>query len=340
MPATSTRTTLARQWELLKLLPARPPGATAGELQRTLEEAGHAGSKRTIERDLIELSRLFPLQCNNKGTPFGWYWNPGTTADLPGLSITDALTMRLVEGSIRPLVPANLLSVLEPKFRQAQQKLQALSATNVSARWSQKVASVQPALALVPPRVDPAVLETVQTALMNETQIACIYYAAHRDQTRQLILSPLALVQRGQVTYLIAVAEPFNDVRQFVLHRFQSVHALTDSPAIRPADFSLEGYIDSGAMQFGSGTPVCLEAWVSDGLARLISETPIAQDMSLTPMEDGAMMRATVIDSWELRWWILSHAGSIRVDKPKDLKHAIKERLQLALTLHSEDTFA
>lgn len=336
MPASSTRSTVARHWELLKLLPVRSPGATASELQRRLEQAGHVSSKRTVERDLVELSRIFPLQCNSKGTPFGWYWTPGSAAELPGLSISDALTMRLVEGSIRPLVPPNLLAALEPRFAQARNKLEALCADNASARWAEKVASVPPALALIPPQVDSDVLETVQTALLNDTQLECRYYAAHKDQTHDLTLSPLALVQRAQVTYLIAVAEPFDDIRQFVLHRFEAARA-TARPSNRPADFHLQRYIDGGAMQFGKALPITLEAWLSEGLARLVRETPISSDMTLTATEDGALMQATVLDTWELHWWILSHAGSIRIDQPSTLRESIGQLLKKGLALHFGD---
>ena len=72
--AATTRSTLARQWELLKLLPSRAPGASASELQGRLQASGFSASKRTVERDLTELSRLFPIQCNSKGVPYGWYW--------------------------------------------------------------------------------------------------------------------------------------------------------------------------------------------------------------------------------------------------------------------------
>lgn len=336
MPASSTRSTLARQWELLKLLPVRSPGATASELQRRLEQAGHATSKRTVERDLVELSRIFPLQSNSKGTPFGWYWTPGSSAELPGLSISDALTMRLAEGSIRPLVPPNLLAALQPKFAQARKKLEALCDDNATARWAEKVASVPPALALIPPQVDPDVLERVQTALLNDTQLECHYYSVRKNQTYDLTLAPLALVQRAQVTYLIAVAEPFDDIRQFVLHRFKAARA-TKRPSNRPAEFNLQRYIDSGAMQFGKALPITLEAWLSDGLARLVRETPISSDMTLKATEDGALMQATVLDTWELHWWILSHAGSIRIDQPLTLRKSIGQLLKRGLALHIDD---
>ncbi|WDY56071.1 WYL domain-containing protein [Pseudomonas sp. PSKL.D1] len=77
MPSHPTRHTIARQWQLLKLLPDRHPGKTSQQLQAALAKVGHKTSKRTVERDLNELASLFALQCNNKGMPYGWYWQPG-----------------------------------------------------------------------------------------------------------------------------------------------------------------------------------------------------------------------------------------------------------------------
>lgn len=140
MPSAASRTTLTRQWELLKLLPAKGPGLTAAQLTVQLSSAGYTTSKRTVERDLIELSRLFPLQCNDKSMPFGWYWQPGKSAELPGITLSEALTLQLLEKSLRPLIPAYMLSTLEPRFNLAHGKLEAMAAENESARWIEKVA--------------------------------------------------------------------------------------------------------------------------------------------------------------------------------------------------------
>ncbi|HCF3807570.1 helix-turn-helix transcriptional regulator [Pseudomonas aeruginosa] len=333
MPSNSSRRTLARQWELLKLLPSRPPGLPASDLLHRLQEAGHETSKRTVERDLSELSQLFPLQCNDKGTPYGWYWRPGSATELPGLSLSDALTLQLMEGSLRPLIPSHLLKTLEPRFQQARLKLQALSEEVPTAGWLDKVASVHPELTLLPPVVEEQHLEKIQEALLHNTQLECSYYAAHKDRQHHFTLNPVALVQRGQATYLLATVEPFEDVRQFALHRFTAVEQ-TSLAATKPDGFSLQAYLASGAMQFGTPAEVELEAWVNEGLSRLLAETPLSSNMLLTPEEDGAHLTATVNDSWELRWWILSHAGSIQIRKPRQLRDEIGQRLRAALELH------
>jgi hypothetical protein len=61
MPRNIREPTLARQWERLKLIPRHRPGATARELCVRLKNAGHDVTKRAVERDLQELSIIFPL---------------------------------------------------------------------------------------------------------------------------------------------------------------------------------------------------------------------------------------------------------------------------------------
>lgn len=333
MPSATSRSTLTRQWELLKLLPPKGPGLTTTELQSLLHDAGHSTTKRTIERDLVELSRLFPLQCNDKGMPYGWHWMPGKSAELPGITLGEALTLSLAEGTIRPLIPAFMLKTLEPRFNLARQKLEAMSEENPSARWLDKVANVQPELTQIPPEIKADLLDVIQQALMNDTQLSSRYYSAHKNQFHNFTLNPLGLVQRAHTTYLIATVEPFDDIRQFVVHRFEEAHLLA-SACSKPDGFNLKNYVESGAMQFGTHEKIQLEAWVSEGLARLLQESPISHDMLLDTEDEGSRLTATVNDSWELKWWILSHAGSIQVYKPKPLRDEIKQRLLAALELH------
>lgn len=336
MSVSSTRGTLSRQWELLKLLPARPPGVTAHILVGRLADSGFKVSKRTVERDLVELARLFPLQCNDKGTPYGWYWTPGAAAELPGMTVSEALTLRMVEDSLRPLLPGFMLKSLEPRFAQAHQKLQALGPQVPAARWIDKIASVPPELALQAPEIDEDLLEQIQQALLDDRQLRCSYFAAHSNKHRELVLNPLALIQRGSITYLAAITEPYEDVRLYAAHRFQQAEIL-ETPGRRPADFSLDEYIAGGALQFtspGAG-PIALQAWINEDLARQLRETPLSSDMQLESEEAGHRLTATVQDSWQLRWWLLSQAGSIAVREPLALREELVRQLKAGLAAHS-----
>lgn len=45
-------------------------------------------------------------------------------------------------------------------------------------------------------------------------------------------------------------------------------------------------------------------------------------------------LSATVQDSWQLRWWLLSQSGAIAVREPAKLREALLERLETGLAMH------
>ncbi|CAI3806149.1 hypothetical protein GLGCALEP_04109 [Pseudomonas sp. MM221] len=338
MPSNSTRNTLSRQWEMLQLLPTSGSGITARALQGRLAEAGFPTTKRTVERDLEDLSTVFAIRKNDKSVPYGFSWAPPSNFQVSAVSVLEALTLTLTQEVLKPLIPAFMLGALQPRFEQATSKLSALTRQSPAGRWSQKVASVPACLPMVAPGIDAGCLAILQQALIDERQLTCGYYSAHRDRQSQLTLNPLGLIQRGQVTYLIALAEPYEDVRQFALHRISDA-AITSVPAKVPADFDLKAYAASGAMQFGDNATemITLEAWVSDGLLRLLRETPLSETMETMSSEQGGWIRATVADSWELEWWLLSHTASIAVTAPQALKQRLLQRLRRGIELYDDE---
>ena len=97
MPKATVHNAIARQWELLKILPPRNPGLTAAALTQRLRNAGFSVTKRTIERDLLELSGPFGVRCNDTSKPYGWHWMEGGVPGFPRMDFTDALSLTLVE---------------------------------------------------------------------------------------------------------------------------------------------------------------------------------------------------------------------------------------------------
>ncbi len=342
MSAATSSSTISRQWELLKLLPARAPGIEAKALTSQLNSLGYPVSKRTVERDLDDLSRLFPLQCNNKSKPYGWYWMPGASVDLPGINLYEALTLRIVEDTLRPLLPAAMLQSLEARFSQAARKLDALSKELPTARWLDKVATVSADMVLPPPQLTNNMLETVQQALLNERQLQVMYAAVHQQAVKNYTLNPLALVQRGKITYLIATVARYQNPLRFALHRFKQVELLPN-PAKKPENFTLQGYLATGAMQFSEGEQILLEAEIDQILADILEETPLSDDMQLTRLADTTegsnkcyRLSATVFTGWQLIWWLMSHSGSITVQAPDSLRQTIKQRLNSAIAAYQD----
>lgn len=329
MPADNNKNTLARQWEMLKFLPSRPPGRTAREITEHLAAKGYDVTKRTVERDLLALSGTFPLSCNDRSPPFGWYFTPGTHLDIPGFTISEALTLKLVEQYLTPLLPATMLATLHGHFEQATRKLDAMT-DNPAARWTDKIRSVPPAQPFVSPVIEHELLEALQHALLTERQIEVGYKKLRADELASYTLHPLGLIQRGPVMYLVATAFTYTDPRLYAVHRIRSITPL-NAPVDRPAGFDLEAFVQGGGGNFGGGETVALTLRVNADLAATLEEAPLEPGMTITREGERLVVQATLPDTWQLRWWLLSQADRAEVLAPATLREEIVAQHRAAL---------
>ena len=156
------------------------------------------------------------------------------------------------------------------------------------------------------------------------------YRSVAAEKPKELKLHPLGLVQRGPVTYLIATAFHYEEPRPFALHRMSAVQN-TYETVKRPKGFSLKQFIDDGGMGFGEATPINLVARVSPMLARELEETKLSASQKIKPDGDWFRIEATVQDTWQLRWWLLSKAVDLTVLEPAELRSQIREHLNVAM---------
>lgn len=63
---------LVRNILMLQQIPQYPRKITTAEIERRLNGEGHKISRRTIQRDLDNLSRKFPIACDDRSKPYGW----------------------------------------------------------------------------------------------------------------------------------------------------------------------------------------------------------------------------------------------------------------------------
>ena len=320
MPKNNNNNTLARQWEMLKMIPKKAPGITAAELVAKLSYAGIDVSKRTVERDLRDLSLIFPITATDEATPFGWYWIRDIGCEFGGVEISEAVSLALAEDVLKSVLPVSMLKSLEPRFESARKKLAALDNLPIS-RLGSKVRYIPDSLPTSLPFVKSSVLENVQNALINGRKIKAVYDPIGQE-TKERVLNPLGFVQRGARAYLIASVGEYENPVQFAMQRFRSAEILEEDAKL-PKGFSLDKYLESGAMQFGQGGMVKLKANVSETLAMYLGECEIAPDQKLRFMDGKWQLTATIRNSWQLMFWLRSQGSEIEVLSPKSIRQDI-----------------
>ena len=320
--------TLPRQWKLLQLLPSQGPGRSVETLTELLSDAGYKVTRRTVERDLPTLKKVFPLECltgEAHTDAYRWRWEKNAVRDIGGLSVAEALSLKLVESTLRNLLPAELLHTLEPRFGLAGRVLAELQKGNRTARWPQRVRSIPRTLELEPPKVSAQVLEAVQEALLADEQLEMQYKALQEDAPSLRVVHPHALLHKGQITYLVASRSDGTGTRLYAIHRMHS--ARPNGQRATQSGFDLGSYLTQEAHE-PSLTPapspeIKLVARVSRNLAKLLRETPITKDQTLVADGDRFRITATVREHQGLRRWILGHGNAIEVLKPTSLRDNI-----------------
>lgn len=344
--------TLMRQWRLYQRLPKGPPGVTVTELLAELKEHFQV-ERRTIERDLEMLSLVLQVGCNDKGKPFGWY---RTESDKrPPMSLPEALLLHLAEPELSNLLPGMLRPLLAAGLAEASEQLQENAK---SKRWqlNEKLAFVPTPQLQQAPVIDAIVLSTVQSALMEDFCVDIDYQSPYRlpaavatedaatesaakqaiKTASKYLLHPLALVQNGMQLYLVAVVDGYQDIRLFAMQRISAAQQ-TEKPAERPADFKLQPYLTSGALQFVSEpASFTLSARVDTTLANLLAEAPLGTQMRLerTAEPDWWQLTTNISDSWNLRLWLQSQGSRVEVLSPLWLRQQVQAELQRTLALY------
>lgn len=321
MPTASTRETLLRQWRLLALLPRAPRALTVAALRAGLTTDGFVVTRRTIERDLQKLSSAgFPLSCQTTNGLQHWALIDTREPWLPNMpSVSDAILLLLARDYLTPLLPPLMQRALDPTFAQAESVLTIARATSHLARWRDKVRATLPTQTLIAPAVSRAVHEACAEALMQERQLSVSYASRSRDTRQTLVLNPLALLQRGLISYLVATASPHTDPRLYALHRVRSARVL-DAGMTPVPGFDLQTFLAKGFGDFGHGERIQVRLRVSPSVATHLAECRLSDDQTITPVRTPAgwsRVTASVNDTPQLRWWIRAFGPDIRAERPR-----------------------
>lgn len=309
--------TLARQWTMLRAIPRSPLKVSVGELLTTLLDSGFHPSRRTVERDLQELSGRFPLVVDDSSKPYGWSWMKDANFEfMPRLTASQSVTLLLARTHMRNLLPQAMLKDLASVFAVAEREL----ASSGWRDWHRRTAVVPSTLALLPPKLDSRALADVQHALARKCRLTASYRSKGNATQKQLTIHPLGLLVRGAVPYLVCTLFGYDDVRQLAVHRMSATKLMPD-PRREPPAFDFDTYARHASNFEANGT-IRLVAWFDAPAAEHLRETPLSKDQTWCTIEATGKVEvtATVEDGQPLRWWLLAFGSQVEVREPEALR--------------------
>jgi predicted DNA-binding transcriptional regulator YafY len=309
--------TSLRYLEMLEFIPREPEAVTVEQIGQSLSRRGFDIDVRTIQRNLNTLAPIFDLTCCNEGKLNRWsYSSEAPIKFFPSMDENTALSFQLMQAFLKPLLAPETLNALDPLFRKSAERLSQRSGR--SARWQEKIHVLPLGLPRKPPKVDPEVQFDVYQSLLYEFPMEIVYQARSSAKPKVYVVSPLGLVIRDYITYLVAVLHEDGSIRQFAMHRFKSAGYI-DVKYCRPAGFKLESYANES---FGFLLPnesqfIDLELRMDKAAALSVIECPVSIKQVMSEGEDGSfILKATLKNTLELRRWIHAFGLQVEVLKP------------------------
>lgn len=198
---------------------------TARELATELEV-----SVATARRDLEALSTAGVPVYPQPGRGGGWSLVGGARTDLSGLNAQESQALFTLLGPAAASSPEassavrKLLRALPGPFREDAEAAAAAVRLDETG-WGELAVE------------RPATFEPVQQAVVDRVRIR-VDYTPRTGDRRTTTLSPLGLISKDRLWYLIAAREGSDETRTYRLDRVHAVE-VTGEPAERPKDFDL-----------------------------------------------------------------------------------------------------
>lgn len=313
--------TFVRYFLILSLLKPYPRRISSIDMQAALSGQGvDPRALRTIQRDLEKLSTHFPIDGDQK-KPRGWCWANNATVLLPGMDLHTALTFRLVQEFMLPLIPKACLAAADRHFTEAGRVLQR-DRSGKHLAWLDKVQIISRGQPLMPPVVKGEVLETVHEALFSNLRFAANYRRRSAPPLTDCTVNPLGLVIVNKTPYLVCTLWEYDEVKQLALHRLETA-TLLDQPVREIEGFCLAAYVkEQKEFDYPEGSDkLKLVARFSQSAAHHLEETPLAEDQRTKRLSNAEVeVSATVQDTSQLRWWLLALGDQAEVLKPRALR--------------------
>jgi predicted DNA-binding transcriptional regulator YafY len=285
--------------------------------------------QRTLQRDLKELIQDGRIVIVNPGVRPARYRRIIEDSDDDPLVLE--YTRQQIEQIVAEIVPQRRLDALW------QQLLQRHTFPTLN---EQCFRILPDTIRLIPAQIFTHVLRDVISALVHNRSLQVVYQN-NVGQRSEPLLHPQALIQRGPISYLLALKndEP-EPVRFYALHRIIRI-GITNQPARAAEHFTLDEAITTGKLDFSCGTMIRLELRVRGYLDLVLRDCPLANNQHMTdePENSEFLSRLTVNlpSSGALLRWLLGAGDNIEVLAPDDLRRIMARQANKMLALYAHD---
>lgn len=337
-PLTPYAMSLKRSERLSRLLERLQRAGTGLRPEQLLELYGdpdgvqQASLRRKLQRDLGHLRGEGLVAATQDGGCAIWRAASNTAGPFQHARVMpaeDALLIKMALANLSPALPTTLIDRLRSAEQLADRRLSgALAPGDVG--WAGKVRVFPDGYQLAASRLSDHVMHSVHTAIERNQRVSLSVRERGRDRTVECTV--LGLLIRPPQTKLVVCER--SDVAPYVINAANIIEAdVLHAPSLRPDHFDLDQWLADGgdAEPFGDAVRVHLRLRSTFRLAALWQQHALGDEQVIQHRDGHAEVSATVMDSLELRRYLLSLGAQVRVLEPHNIRAWLDGQFRAAL---------
>lgn len=311
-----------RQLYILSLLSQNAIGYTADEIVEKLKKWGVELTKRTINRDIDELSMSYAIEEEERSgkiyymaRKFSMENVDLTTMDLMAITFMQQLVAQYEHTKLGEAAAAILKKMTANTGNLNKKHLESLSHTiQISERneWKNQ-------------DVDSNIERMISAAIEKQTKIEIQYYSWNSDEVTTRVIHPYSLVFLDQYLNVEGYCELRKELRTFRLSRIKQIKPLREHFEI-PANY--ERKKDNKFIYITGDKPELLKLQFNAETGRYVKEYQSHRADRLSENEQGVLFEKQIAITGEVRRWIMQFGAGVQVLEPAWLAEDIRQEAE------------
>ena len=305
-----------RQIYILSLLSENPKGYQAEEIRQRLRNWDIEVSKRTITRDIDELSLNYGIQEEERGGKTYFFADKYTLKnvdltieDLASLAFTKEMMKEYEHLDMGKHAIAFVDKIVEGSASLNQLQFEKLCGHFKKAGKGNGTMDV----------VDGQIEKTIQNAIENKNKIQLEYYSFTSDESTKRIIHPYRLLLLDSYLNVEAFCELRQEVRRFRLSRIKNAEML-DVHFMEVQEESRESFLNLTGKE-----PENMELLFTGESIRYVKEYEASRAKQLKQTAEGLYFYQNTAIASDVIRWIRGFGSEVKVIEPKWLAEQLRE---------------
>ncbi|WP_162876596.1 helix-turn-helix transcriptional regulator [Achromobacter dolens] len=339
-------------WDILDLLWQQGGWVLSQQVHEQLRPRyGYtAAVAKTIQRALRRLFEAGYIDARGRGSARSWCCLPGNMPSKAEIkSVELAVALLQLERFAANLLPPEPLRILREHCNRSRDLLQSHPTypRYLQGRaWLGKAALIDSAYPLIPPPLDADIMQALTDALYRSEKLILRYQngALPAEVSSSYQISPLALIERGGVLYLVSCRRSRGSGRYTrYLHRVDRIASaqIINVPADPDPDFDLERFLrQEHTLLFFPEPPQRITLRVREHRFRSrLRHYRFSEDQIIKETTDGFELTAIVRPSLTFKQFILSLSPDVILIKPVTLRKELRQIVEASAASYANGHF-